>query len=190
MDIGTACPDGLHGKPAGTERGGEERPACGHALLPQPRSRSKALRTVHAGSRISLQPVPRRPRQAMEALVHPTGAALLDVPALRRALLRDKPTIRSIQRGEHEAAPGTFQGGTLLEVRRGVYGSGAVVRLSFYTLPTLGAGDEHRGGIPAYRIRAVPLLPLRGEDRKREQEFHCAHKGGHIAGVCDKMTRW
>ena len=69
-----------------------------HARLAQPRCGTKAVGTFHARSRISLQPLSGRRRQALEALVRTAGAALLDVPALRRTFLRGKPDVRRVQR--------------------------------------------------------------------------------------------
>lgn len=58
----------------------------------------------------------------------------------------------------------------------------------FILSPPLGAGNKHRRRVSAYRIRTLPLLALRGEDRERQQEFSCPDQGGNIHSVHDKIA--
>ena len=57
-----------------------------------------------------------------------------------------------------------------------------------FILSPLGAGNKHRRRVSAYRIRTLPLLALRGEDRERQQEFSCPDQGGNIHSVHDKIA--
>lgn len=137
---------------AGTDRSRKERPAYGSALIAQPRPGGQAVAEVHGRGRIPLQPVPRRGKQAVEALVPATGAQILDVPALRRALLRDAPHIRGVQCGEHETAGGTLQGSPFLQIRGGIHRSRDIIRVSFHTIAQVEHRGKHRSGIPAHGI--------------------------------------
>lgn len=57
-----------------------------------------------------------------------------------------------------------------------------------FILSPAGAGNKHRRRVSAYRIRTLPLLALRGEDRERQQEFSCPDQGGNIHSVHDKIA--
>ena len=112
---------------------------------------------------------------------------LLDVPALRRTFLRDRPDVRRVQRSQGKAAFRAFQRDTFRKIRGRLYGSGNIIRLSLHPLPPLGAGDKHRRRIPAHPIRTLPLRALRRKDRKRKQEFHRSHQSLHILSVYDAI---
>lgn len=159
----------------------------GHARLAQPRCGTKAVGTFYAGGRGSLQPLSGRRRQTLETLVRAAGAALLDVPALRRTFLRGKPDVRRVQRSQGKAAFRAFQRGTFRKIRGRLYGSGNIIRLSLHPLPPLGTGDKHRRRIPAHPIRTLPLRALRRKDRKRKQEFPRSHQSLHILSVYDTI---
>ena len=156
-------------------------------MLAQPRCGTKAVGTFHAGGRGLLQPLSGRRRQTLETLVRAAGAALLDVPALRRTFLRDRPDVRRVQRSQGKAAFRAVQRGTFRKIRGRLYGSGNIIRLSLHPLPPLGTGDKHRRRIPAHPIRTLPLRALRRKDRKRKQEFHRSHQSLHILSVYDAI---
>ena len=58
----------------------------------------------------------------------------------------------------------------------------------FILSPRWGLETSIGVGFSAYRIRTLPLLALRGEDRERQQEFSCPDQGGNIHSVHDKIA--
>ena len=89
-------------------------------------------------ARVYYKPLSGRRRQTLETLVRAAGAALLDVPALRRTFLRDRPDVRRVQRSQGKAAFRAVQRGTFRKIRGRLYGSGNIIRLSLHPLPPAG----------------------------------------------------
>ncbi len=102
--------------------------------------------------------------------------------------IRSERYERRVQRSQGKAAFRAFQRDTFRKIRGRLYGSGNIIRLSLHPLPPLGTGNKHRRRVSAYRIRTLPLLALRGEDRERQQEFSCPDQGGNIHSVHDKIA--
>ena len=123
----------------------------------------------------------------METLVPATRTQILEMPALRRTLLRGTPAIWSVQRGKHEPPARTFQGSALLKVRRGFHGSGYLLRISFHPITPMEHRNQRWCRISAYRVRTLPMPALRRTNRRRKQELHRPHQSGGITGVHDKM---
>ena len=102
--------------------------------------------------------------------------------------LRGKPDVRRVQRSKARLPFGLFKGIRSERYEGDFTGVGISYGYHFILSPRWGLGNKHRRRVSAYRIRTLPLLALRGEDRERQQEFSCPDQGGNIHSVHDKIA--